>query len=303
MLADEEAVNLRLRQMRLTRRQRAAILVGYAIQALRPVSPSAVKLAALNLHRPCVGDALCIARLEGFRIIVSPRDYCGCVLYYHGIYEREQTRIFERLIEQLRPDTFLDIGANLGYYSLTAAAQGVARVISLEPSPEICEIFQASIALNPRLAPRIEPTQAAASDCDGEIAFWMNDSRENHGLGSIVGSARGHAAPEIGVRGVRVDSLLDGKPLGKLLCKIDVEGAEQRVLDGMSRTIEKSRPTFLIEVHPRELSQQGQSAGGFVECLRDRSYQLHVLASGKEIPLGAEHCETDANFCLVARPR
>jgi FkbM family methyltransferase len=302
MVSAESAVNLQLGRAALTPRQRWAIVVGHLIQKIRRISPTPVKLAILNWHRPFVGDALCIAKLNGFRIIVSPLDYCGCVLYYHGEYERYQTRAFKNLIEQTRPDVFLDVGANIGYYSLLAASSGVPNVVALEPSPEISSMLRESAALNSRLSPRIKIIQMAASDHEGEVSFWANDkSKNNFGLGSIL-QGMDQGGKSISVRCARLDTMLDDLPPGKLLCKMDVEGAEQLALDGMNRLVAERRPAFLLEVHPVELAKHGQSAAGVLESLRKKSYQLSVMRDGRESPLSPKDAIPEDTFCVIARP-
>jgi FkbM family methyltransferase len=302
MLTDESAVNAQLGRPGLTSHQRWAIVVGYAIQRIRRISPTPIKLAILNLHRPHVGDALCIAKLDGFRIVVSPQDYCGCTLYYHGEYERYQTRAFMGLIREMVPDTFLDVGANIGYYSLMAAAKGVQKVIAFEPSPAISSMFQASIGLNPHLASRIKLIRLAASNQEGEITFWANQNKDNFGLGSVIGGVSKENSQSINVRSTRIDSLLSEIPPGKTLCKIDVEGAEQLALEGMTKTIAERRPAFLIEVHPIELRKLGQSAAGVIEGLLAKAYKLCTVQDGKELSLASGDSLPGENFFVVARP-
>jgi len=302
MLTEENKINLELGRTALTLHQRCAIALGYAIQALRPISPTPVKLAILNLHRPHVGDALCIAKLQGFKVVVSPQDYCGCTLYYHGEYERYQTRAFRELIREIGPEVFLDVGANIGYYSLIAASSGIRHVIALEPSPAISRMFQASVALNPRIASRIRLIQLAASDHEGEINFWTNQNKDNFGLGSVIGGVNNEATESIAVRCARIDSFLSEIPPGKTLCKIDVEGAEQLAINGMSATIDARRPALLLEIHPLELRKLGHSAAGVFDSLRRKSFKLSTIHDEKELPFNSASDLPADNFCMIARP-
>lgn len=207
-------------------------------------------------------------------------------------------------MDTLSPATFIDVGANIGFYSLLVASKGVS-VIAIEASPHVLPALEQSISLNPALSSRIRLIHAAASDVGGESTFWVNEVEHNFGLGSTVGphpETKPSALKAINVRCVKLDDAISPEITKPVLCKIDVEGSEFRVLRGMTELIRTLQPVFIIEVHPNELLAAGSSAHQLLSLLWDCQYLTEDFgAAGKAItsltPL------LNDNFWVLARPR
>ena len=139
------------------------------------------------------------------------------------------------LTAERAPRLVVDVGANLGYFSLMAAALG-HRVIALEPMGRNAAKLQASIARNPGFAERIALYQYAAASRADEAVTLAATHESNQGNGQI----RRRAADAGGVYGidyartVRLDDVVDEDVL---FLKIDVEGFEAEVLNGASRLL------------------------------------------------------------------
>lgn len=128
------------------------------------------------------------------------------------------------VLHLLRPDElFVDIGANLGVFTVLAAGVARARVLAVEPAPETLPHLNAHLALN-GIEALVEVFPAALSDAAGTI-------RLTRGLGaSNRVAADGHEVPM-----ATLDSLLDGR--GASVIKLDVEGHEAAVLRGGPRAL------------------------------------------------------------------
>lgn len=270
-------------------------LLGIPLTFLSRRLPDTCTRVLLHLHRPLIGNRWIPITHDGFRLFVNPQDNCGGRLYYWGYYERQQTEAIKNLIHELRPATFLDVGSNIGYYTIMAAHSGVPNVISVEASPSIYARLVDSIALNRGLESRVRLIQGAVSDHDGEIDFWTNENPHNFGLGSVsqsVGSSQRVTVPCI-----TIDSLcLKRQPL---LCKIDVEGGEWDVLVGMSETTKTIRPTFLLEVHPNELRKRDIRSMDVLELLWKYGYR--ITKENGDTVLDVDNLP-DYNFWAIARP-
>ncbi|QGK71954.1 FkbM family methyltransferase [Allosaccharopolyspora coralli] len=83
--------------------------------------------------------------------------------------------------------------------------------------------------------------------------------------------------------------------------KIDVEGFEPSVVQGASSTIERDRPTLLLEIEDRHLSRYDQTAAEFSRMLRDLGYSMHVWKDGDWVP--ADEVTTDRRNYLFATER
>lgn len=140
----------------------------------------------------------------------------------------------------------IDVGANLGIYTYLFA-QHSQRVIAVEPHPVLAARLR-------RILPRsVCVFSFAASNEDGVTEFYIPTlgGREEHACSSLE-STTNPGAPKrtLGVEKRRLDHLdLDGGTVA--VVKIDVEGHELRVLQGLTGTIQRSRPTIIVESETR----------------------------------------------------
>lgn len=154
----------------------------------------------------------------------------GCWL---GTYEAPLQRL---LADALRPgDVFYDIGANVGFFSLLASQRvGAGRVIAFEPLPANLELLRRNLALNG--ADNVSIVDAAVADTSGRARFTVGGS-----------ASQGALADEgIEVAVVALDELDLPPPT---VMKIDVEGAESRVLAGAVRLLTHHRPVIFLSSH------------------------------------------------------
>lgn len=145
---------------------------------------------------------------------------------------------------------FLDIGANIGYYSLLASKiiGNAGRVYSFEPSNREFRRLLKNIELNN--CTNIIPLNIALSDLNSEIDFSV--AKGHTGLNSIIIADKSVVKTSQIIRAMRLDSFFNSENRKLHLVKIDVEGAELLVLKGMkdilkAHTIQK----FVIEITPR----------------------------------------------------
>lgn len=140
---------------------------------------------------------------------------------------------------------FVDVGANSGLHTIQASPF-YRQVHAFEPYPPMFERLQHAIRTNGLT--NVVAHRVALSDNDGEVLFRVPEPG-NTGTGSIVGD--GNVAEQKGlirVQTAKGDGYLDGSVAEVGAIKIDVEGAETRVLDGLQRRIRKDRPLLVFEV-------------------------------------------------------
>ena len=281
--------------------QRVATTAGPPIRWLTRRAPTLVSKVFLHLHRSLVGDVEVPVSLGAFSMAVNPQDNCGGNLYYRGCYEPEQTQRFTELLRAVRPATFIDVGANIGYYTLLAASQGVPRVVAVEASPEIAAMLERNVALN-RLSSRVHVVAAALADHDGTLTFWPN--REDHNLGTGAVLRRPDLAGDecFEVRCHSGDSLFGDIAAGPVLMKLDVEGGELLVVEGMRGFLTRLRPTLAIEVHPVQLRLMGRTAEQLTAVLSDLGFALARLCDGREVSVSASASFGSDISWLIARP-
>jgi FkbM family methyltransferase len=180
--------------------------------------------------------------------------------------------------KNLRPGmTFLDIGTNIGYFTILAAQQG-ASVIAYEPDEYAFSMLQKNIRLHG--FKNITVHKAAVSDKNGESVFYVKTpGAVNNSLVSIPSQK----ACAVKVKTVRCEDHYD-------LCKIDSEGSELGILEGM-----KYRGPAIIEFAPTYLEAIGISDTHFLNKIRSFGYSILALETEKP--------ENDETLIAMAQKR
>lgn len=146
--------------------------------------------------------------------------------WYCGLHEFEDMSF---VMHSLRSgDLFVDVGANIGSYSILAA-RGGAEVIAIEPIPSTFQALRRNVVLN-EFGDRIQALNIGLGKEAGELRFTADRDTVNHVLaeGEIV-----EKVVTVPIR--RLDDVLDGRV--PVLMKIDVEGFETEVIAGAQKTL------------------------------------------------------------------
>jgi FkbM family methyltransferase len=165
------------------------------------------------------------------------------------------------LAERLEPgDTFYDVGANIGYFTLIAArlVGPSGKVVAVEPQPEAVRRLRHNLELNG--FDHVTIVEAAIGDEEGESPLVV--SPEGILEWAALEPSPPRELPSIRVRTTTLDRLRTGLPAPRLV-KLDVEGAEGRAVAGMRELLRHDRPAVVCEVHAslRELSAQLEAEG------------------------------------------
>jgi FkbM family methyltransferase len=163
----------------------------------------------------------------------------------------------------------LDVGANLGIYTLLAAKRG-ARVFAVEADPANAAALRHHVELN-GFTDRVTVFEMAATESAKTIAFYRNP-RNTGGSNLFRGQPAGT------VEGKTLDSL-NLPPID--ICKMDIEGSELMALAGMQKTLERSSRLRLLVEHSTEFG----NSEALLAYLRANFSKVEVVgATGGEIP-------------------
>jgi FkbM family methyltransferase len=185
-----------------------------------------------------------------------------------------EQELLQRLVASLKDgDILFDIGANIGVVSLFAAkSTSSIRILAFEPEQKNFLRLSQNIALN-RLTARVQTINIALADKNGETLLWVGGNEGNGSHSLVPGRGLCRQRNQI-VSMMTTDSFIANGETPSVV-KIDVEGAEVQVLDGMKMCLEHQFVRHLfIEVHPDDLARQGQSYHDITGILTRYGYGL-----------------------------
>lgn len=210
--------------------------------------------------------------IRGKKWIVGSGNH-GCWL---GSYEALKVKAFADALRGKR--VVYDLGANVGYYSLIASALvgRMGHVIAFEPDVRNISLFRRHLSMNE--INNVQIVESAVSDQSGTAGFYQEPGRSMGRLGDD-GS--------VSVRTVALDDFIreSGAPAPDVM-KIDVEGAEMRVLRGAGHLLSELQPLIFLATHSATLQQECRT------FLNSLGYAL--------VPIGSTSLET--NDELIALP-
>lgn len=167
-----------------------------------------------------------ITWLEGAKLLLRKGDAALVGNYYFKLADFNDSLFLAHFLRN--SDTLIDVGANLGHYSILASKVVEAQVISFEPVPSTFKQFEKIIALN-KLDSKILTHNVGLADTEGQL--WFSSDKNN--MNRVVDEHYPNAQ-KVPVK--TLDSLVSVEKVA--LLKIDVEGFEKFVLDGSKRLLE-----------------------------------------------------------------
>jgi FkbM family methyltransferase len=214
-------------------------------------------------------------RLGGFAYECDQRDSVAREVCYTGWYEPQETQLASRILGA--GDVFVDVGANWGYFSLTAAnwVGPTGRVVAFEPEPRLYRMLTSNIAANGLRS--IAANQTAVAAGAGTLSFEAFRADDgNWGQSRAIGPGM---VSDFECATVGLDVALDAAGIGAVqLVKIDVEGGEGGVLAGMRAGLAGARYRYvLLECHPALLAARGESERQCVDALLAAGYRVWTI--------------------------
>jgi len=194
--------------------------------------------------------------------------------YYlnNKVYEPEAV---ELLAQQLTPhDVFVDVGANIGYFTvvLGVCMPGI-KLVAFEMGHENFRILERNIELNGLTD--VQTFEGAVSDRSGTL--FHQDSAVGNAVLKIMEENMGNNPDVVSVKSVSLDDFFAAKTEKPTFIKIDVEGAEMKVLQGMSGLLKNNSLKLLIEIHPKDLLEFGSSRAEVLDYLAGFSFTIQPV--------------------------
>ena len=184
----------------------------------------------------------------GFDISLDPEDLgISPSIGVLGWYELRTTELFLQLLQ--KGFTVIDVGANVGFFTLLAAklVEKEGTVLAFEPEPTSFSLLSGSVLRNN--FSNVKLSQKCVSDIDGRRTLYLSSTR-HRGMHSII---RDSGGTSVTVPSTRLDTEVSRLGIDHVdLLKIDVEGAELEVLKGIGDQC-PSIKRMLVETHGPEL--------------------------------------------------
>ena len=204
----------------------------------------------------------------GFDLLLPPR-------FANHFMRNEYEPLTARLIRQMCKgvDCFIDVGAHIGFYSLLVGLENAeCEIFAFEPIPQNVAILKKNLDLHDIQA---DVYQAAVSDRDGRSEFQVSVASDNSGF---VANPDAATSERIEVDVMALDSIRKEISAESLLIKIDTEGNEIKVLEGMKELIsEISDLRLFIEFNPKCLQANGQDPDTLLAKLDELGLDVFFL--------------------------
>ncbi len=221
-----------------------------------------------------------VSTLFGFRMHVDPRDFIQRFVFVFGSWEPTLSDVFRR---QLKPgDGFVDIGANVGYFSLLAGKQVGSTGFgwSFEVDSDIHDQLRRNLSLNDMT--NVEARHQGVFK-HRQTLYVSKGDISNSGLTSAGSEVSAGAEA---VEAIPLDELAGNPNTGRVrLVKIDVEGAEKQVLEGMQEFLRKAHPDVVVavEIAPDRMNNGMKDAREIFAMMGRNGFRAYALENDYQI--------------------
>lgn len=237
-------------------------------------------------------------------VLVDVKGYWFLTKYNFYIFSNSKDRILEIdqngyweeiesqfILNNLKSnDTFIDIGANIGYFSLLASTV-TDKVYCIEAVPSTYNMLQNNIKFNQRDIKAFNIAMSG-SDNDGELLFPKNPSPKNH----VLNSKKLDNTETILVKSKSFDLFVMENGIKQIdFIKIDIEGYEYFFLEGARKSIEKNDPIILIEIEDSRTQKFGIKAEKIFDYFKSLNYRYYVVSENENKLIEPSGMEEDLN--------
>jgi len=245
--------------------------------------------------------------VNGYEMFLHAGKYKGIDgiaqhLLFTGTYEPYTTFLFKQLVKEGM--TVVDIGANIGYFTLLAASLVGAkgRVFAFEPEPTNYALLIKNIEINGYK--NVVPLQKAVSNETGKTEFFVDTitSGEHSLFKTAVEREIKSSSEPIIVDVVSLDAFFKDKECPINVIKMDIQGAEMMALWGMIKTIGNNKDLKIFtEFWPYGLQQSGVSPHEYYKKLRHLGFEFTYIINDHKQKLETVDFEAITRYCQSTR--
>jgi len=213
------------------------------------------------------------AEVFGNKLILSKKGLALAISHY-GAYEELEAKIMEEKIKV--GSIVVDVGANIGLHTLNMAriVGNTGRVFAFEPDPSNFEILGENVKINNYQNIILE--EKAVGDKHGRVTLYQSDNPGNHRLFPQTKQTKGEVEVEL----TSLDKYFIDSNLAEKISfiKIDVEGLEFSVLNGMKNILKNNKKIkILFEFVPENIMEVGFAPIGVLNLLTSIGFKLYCI--------------------------
>jgi len=215
------------------------------------------------------------AEVQGHKMFLDSIDTLG--LSINGIYEPLETELVKKEVK--KGDVVLDIGANIGYYTLIFAklVGEEGKVFAFEPEPTNFALLKKNVEINGYK--NVILVQKAVSNKTGKLKLYLCE--DNLGDHRIYDPHDGRKS--VGIEAIRLDDYFEGRDLKIDFIKMDIQGAEGGAIQGMLNLLRKNKTVKIVtEFWPGGLKRFGTDANEYLKLLTELGFKLYEINEQKE---------------------
>ncbi len=217
----------------------------------------------------------------GLEFVIAPHDMVGRTIFKRGDYESVITSYLLKNIAFSENDVFIDVGANIGWYSvlLSQKTSAPARIFAFEPDAMNAELLESNVKRNS--ATIVSINKVALSDTAGEKHFYRYSNR-NLGRHSLLPINNGEVTT---VPSMTLDDFWEQNSLSTekpRFIKIDTEGYELQVVRGAEKVLADC-PAVLAEFSPGFMKKGGVDPNDFVDYMSEKGFVPHRITLDADV--------------------
>ena len=241
--------------------------------------------------------------IDGLKLRIYPKNEVFRALFVRGIYDPNLIVTVNTLLH--KGGTFIDVGANMGYFSLLASkvVGEDGRILAIEPSSRDFTRLVDNVNIN-HLS-NINPYRLAISDKKGTTKLSVA-CEERSSLNTLGTSFGFKGIEKVAIEDVEtdtIDAIVEKEGIKSVdVLKIDIEGSEMVALQGAKNTIEKYRPVILLGTNEGALSACGVDIKDLKALLKELRYKSYVLEFSPKFALvpydDIENPHVKVVFCM-----
>jgi FkbM family methyltransferase len=224
----------------------------------------------------------------GLRLRAYKRDAVGRGLYRRKVHEPNLTKLLLTRFANSAENNFIDVGANIGYFSclMSKLAGPAGKVLAFEPEPQNLKLLEQNIKINLLTNVVVHPCALGAGEGSAMLGIYKPSNRGRHSLLEMDAKSR----IRVPVRTLDDVARNSGKNTGPWsLVKIDVEGYEGFVIDGAKETLPRIE-TLVMEFSPAIQKGAGGDPASTLRILTGYFSRLYRIENSDLIKVTADDC-------------